>query len=1092
MQDLTLSAANDRADQFSFLRGGGEMITLTRQFNWSQTSLGNPADWPQSLKTTLSIILHSKSPMFLFWGEELICFYNDAYRPSLGNDGKHPGALGQPAKTVWPEIWDFIGPIIDNVLAGGEASWNEDQLLPIFRNNEMEDVYWTFSYSPVNDESGRPAGVFVACAETTEKVLNLRRLESSKDELFFAVESNELGTWDLNPATNLFKGNTRLKNWFGLQPYEDIQLELATSVIKEQDRPAVIAAISNALSFESGGRYDINYSIIHPVTKEERIVRAIGRAWFNDDRIAYRFNGTLQDITLEARAREQLMESERKFRNIVEHAPVATCLLVGQNMLIEVANDLMISYWGKDMSVIGQNLIDAIPELNGQPYLEILNNVYTTGVAYSASDARVILNVTGTPQEYYFDFTYKPLFDQNGNTYAIMNMAVDVTDRFLARQKIEEVQLELLASFEQAPVAIAIISKDDLVFRMANSFYGYLVGRPTSALLNKPLLTALPELAGQGFDILLHNVMDTGVPYIAHEVEVEVKKDGKLQTIYVDLTYKPRRESGNVITGVLVVAIDVTIQVISRKKIENSEARFRSLIAEAPIPTCLFVGPDMIVELANEAMLNTWNKGTDVLGKPHREILPELAGQRLFEILDEVYNSGKAYEAKASQVFLEHDGVLSVHYFSFTYKPLFNNEGNVYAIIAMAIDVTEEVIGWQKIEKAEASLRGAVELAELSTWSLDIKQNIITYSPRFMEWLGLTADTQPLKEVFKPLPDDLRLPVLAAIAEATTNTSTGLYENEHPVINTVTGQERIIHAQAQLFYDTAGEPAYLSGTAQDITAQRKLQQQLETQVAERTAELAGKAAELADLNRVLLQTNAELNEFAYVASHDLQEPLRKVRTFTELMEGTLETIPDKTRMYLDKIQASTKRMQALINDVLKFSLLSQERQNFEKVDLNTIIQHILADYELLIEQKQATVTVNRLPSIEAVPLQMSQLFTNLISNALKFTSPERPLTIDISCKNVDADAVSRFGDLDKTKTYQQLVFRDNGIGFNQEYAIQIFNIFQRLHSKSEFEGTGIGLALCKKIISNHHGVIYANSKKNEGATFNIILPVSQR
>jgi len=162
-----------------FLTGGGEMGRLTREKDWSKNPLGTPDTWPQSLLTTLSILLNSKFPMFLFWGPELICFYNDAYRPSLGNDGKHPDILGGRGEDFWKEIWKDIKPIIDNVLKNGEASWNEDMLLPIYRNGRMEDVYWTFSYSPVNDESGKPAGVFVTCSETTGKIIAFRELKDS-------------------------------------------------------------------------------------------------------------------------------------------------------------------------------------------------------------------------------------------------------------------------------------------------------------------------------------------------------------------------------------------------------------------------------------------------------------------------------------------------------------------------------------------------------------------------------------------------------------------------------------------------------------------------------------------------------------------------------------------------------------------------------------------------------------------------------------------------------------------------------------------------------------------------------------------------
>ena len=163
--------AENPAAPRGFLADGGEMGGLTRAFDWSTTGLGPAASWPQSLRTAVSIILSAKAPMFLWWGADLIQFYNDAYRPSLGNAGKHPAALGQRGADCWPEIWPTIHPLIAQVRAGGEATWNEDQLIPIYRNGQLEDVYWTFGYSPVNDESGHVGGVLVICTETTAKVL---------------------------------------------------------------------------------------------------------------------------------------------------------------------------------------------------------------------------------------------------------------------------------------------------------------------------------------------------------------------------------------------------------------------------------------------------------------------------------------------------------------------------------------------------------------------------------------------------------------------------------------------------------------------------------------------------------------------------------------------------------------------------------------------------------------------------------------------------------------------------------------------------------------------------------------------------------
>ncbi len=302
---------------FPFLSGGGDMGKLMREKDWRFTAVGDPSEWPQSLRTSLYIVLNAKFPMFLWWGEQLICFYNDAYRPSLGQHGKHPGILGMPAEQAWTEIWDVIKPLIDQVLLGG-STFSEDQLIPIYRNNRLEDVYWTFSYSPVMGEQDQPEGVLVTCQETTEKVRSLKELREREEQLLFTIEAADLGTWDLNPVTNTFKGNERLKSWFGLDHDEEIELPSAISGITETDRQRVVDAILYALNPESGGHYEIEYGIVNLKTGIEKKVLARGKALFNKDGKAYRFSGTMQDLSEEKKAYEKLHKNEERLNLVIE------------------------------------------------------------------------------------------------------------------------------------------------------------------------------------------------------------------------------------------------------------------------------------------------------------------------------------------------------------------------------------------------------------------------------------------------------------------------------------------------------------------------------------------------------------------------------------------------------------------------------------------------------------------------------------------------------------------------------------------------------------------------------------------------------
>ena len=228
-----------------YIKDGGEMGELTRTFNWEDTVLGNPDDWPQSLLTTLGIILHSKFPMFLWWGPDLIQFYNDAFRPSLGKDGRHPTALGQRGEDCWPEVWSVIKPLIDQVMNGGEATWSVDQLIPIFRNGKMEDVYWTFSYSPVNGESGEPAGVLVICNETTDLVAKIKakdELKNSEEIYQILFTSSPLPKWvyDLDTLKILDVNEVALKR-YGYTRDEFLKLTVM-DLRPEEEIPQLLAA----------------------------------------------------------------------------------------------------------------------------------------------------------------------------------------------------------------------------------------------------------------------------------------------------------------------------------------------------------------------------------------------------------------------------------------------------------------------------------------------------------------------------------------------------------------------------------------------------------------------------------------------------------------------------------------------------------------------------------------------------------------------------------------------------------------------------------------------------------------------------------
>lgn len=248
-------------------------------------------------------------------------------------------------------------------------------------------------------------------------------------------------------------------------------------------------------------------------------------------------------------------------------------------------------------------------------------------------------------------------------------------------------------------------------------------------------------------------------------------------------------------------------------------------------------------------------------------------------------------------------------------------------------------------------------------------------------------------------------------------------------------------------------------------------QMLEHKISERTKQLE--------------KSNQDLEQFASVASHDLQEPLRKIQTFSGLAEQTINN-EETSKLYLSKINSSAQRMSRLIQAVLNYSRLSSANQQFEPVDLDEILTNVKSDLELIIEEKNAVVQNGKLPSVKGVGLQLNQLFLNLIGNSLKFCE-NKPL-INITSRICSNGEVEKIDALEKGRDYLEIIFSDNGIGFEQQQADKIFNIFQRLHSAKKYPGTGIGLALCKKIIDKHNGSISVKSEPGLGTTFYVYLP----
>lgn len=489
----------------------------------------------------------------------------------------------------------------------------------------------------------------------------------------------------------------------------------------------------------------------------------------------------------------------------------------------------------------------------------------------------------------------------------------------------------------------------------------------------------------------------------------------------------------------------------------------KDIVDNTPLPIAVYLGDELKIELANPAMIRTWGKGDDVIGKKYLELLPEIKNDVFFDQATAVLKTGIPFHGKDKKVDLIINGQMKSHYFNYSFIPLFDDNGNTYGVMNTGADVTDLHQAKLKIQSAEERLRIAIDSSGMGTYEINLATKEIKTCGNFNSMWSVASEVPNEELIAKLHPDDL------AVRENAHKQAeiTGKICYEARVLN---NDKSIVWTKinGRIIKDQNGLPATIIGIVQDITEQRHFEEELKRQVAESTLELK--------------RSNDDLLHFASVVSHDLREPVRKIKTFISLLDNEKGTdFSLNTKKYLNKIGHSAQRMSSIIEGILAYSTLDKASQPIEIVDLNRTIENIKTDLELVIKEKGAILNTCELPKIEGAPILIHQLFYNLIQNALKFSKADQPPRVIITCCG------SNINGMDAVK----IKIKDNGIGLDAFFAEKIFTAFERLHSKDQYEGNGLGLALCRKIAKRHNGTITASGQENDGAEFTVTLPVKQ-
>lgn len=493
----------------------------------------------------------------------------------------------------------------------------------------------------------------------------------------------------------------------------------------------------------------------------------------------------------------------------------------------------------------------------------------------------------------------------------------------------------------------------------------------------------------------------------------------------------------------------------------------------------------LLIEKFDEGALNLTQDGliiycnsyfSELIGIPNEKV----TGSYIFDYISgdtrdrfyEYFSSAIQGSSKTEIALSVNDKNIPVYISLTSLRPQLATVGMIVTDLSEKKHNERQIINYQhRLQVQNKIFNLAEEIAGIGSYERDFQTGELIYSDNLFRMLGC------FPQEFVPSIEKYLSFVHPNDKEQLNKTIREAFKNKTPLQLTyriISKDREVKHFRITEKIIDEPEQRMIIGTTQDVTSDIM-----------HTETLQKKNIELEYLNK-------SLDQFASIASHDLQEPLRKIRTFTQLLKQRLDGyLRADTQGLIDKITGSSERMSSLINDVLNFSRIVHTENMFMTTDLNRILDNALADFDLLILEKGASIRKGNLPVIEAIPLQINQLFYNLVGNALKFSKNGISPVLSISSRTLPAEEIENTSNLNRNLSYSEITFEDNGIGFEQQFAEQIFSIFERLNSQREYSGTGIGLALCQKIAGQHQGVIRAEAQENKGARFYVLLPLSQ-
>lgn len=776
-------------------------------------------------------------------------------------------------------------------------------------------------------------------------------------------------------------------------------------------------------------------------------------------------------------ARKKWIDTDSKFRDTMMQAPVGITILKGENLVVEMANSYYLQIVDrKEEELIGKPLFDSLIEAR-ETFEPIFQEVLRTCKPYHGNEVKTVIRRFGQSEICYFNFVHQPLLEDDGSCSGIVVVATEVTKQVETKLALQSSESQFRSLVTQSQFAKAIFKGEDFVIGIANeSMLKTLWRRELHEVQGRKLLNVFPELEGQKFPLILKKVFTSGKIYKENEAVAYIDGPGGMRKHYLDYQYAPMFDLDGSVSAIMVSVNDVTEKVESRQKISDAADRLSLATEGTQLATWdLNLQTREIIYSSRLAEIFA-HKGQQKM--THQEMRQQIHPDDVHQIVEAAFASALQtgiYYYEARIVHADN----SIHWVRTQGKVLFDSDHVPLRMLGTMMDITDRKRAELALKTSEGKFRTLADSMPQFVWTSDTNGNLNYFNRSVYDYSGLTPEQIEREGWIQIVHPDDRAENERLWLESIVNGTNFIFEHR---FRRSDGEFRWQLSRAIPQKDANGNIQMWVGTSTDIHDSKLFIDQLESQVQLRTKELLV-------ANDELVKTNMELAQFAYVASHDLQEPLRKIQTFaTRIVETEEGNLSPKGKDYFKRMQTSSTRMQQLIVDLLAFSRANAIEKNYEETDLNTLLEVVKEQLHEVIQQKNAAIISDQLPVMKVITYQFEQLFTNLIANSLKFTAPTVPPVIRISAGQIPGEAMD-IKEADKNLRYQYISFKDNGIGFDPQFKERIFQVFQRLHSKNSYEGTGIGLAICKKIVENHRGFIDAKSETGSGAAFTVYLPM---